>query len=87
MSISMSFQTSTKTEKTLLGTFNVYIDENDNFIVEYTGKYDACFTRYLIKRIYFECDSTINETYLDSMFQFVPVLPDTVKPKIKTTRI
>lgn len=70
-----------QTEKEWIGTITVYMNEQDEIEVHYNGNYNRCFTLYLIKRMYSECDSTINEPYLDSIFEFVPLKPDTIPTK------
>ena len=88
LSIFLLFSTNTKVpiEKEHIGTFEVYINNQDEVEVRYTGKYDKCFSLYLIKRIYPDCDSLIDIERLDSIFQLTIIEPDTCFP-IKTTRM
>lgn len=92
LSILLLFSVNPKvqTDKEHIGSFDVYMNDQNEIEVHYLGKYDKCFTLYLIKRVEVNCLNTINEPYLDSIFQFIPFEPDTCpKPlkKIEITRM
>jgi len=92
LSIFLLFSTNPKDKQDSkhVGTFEVYMNSEDEVEVRYTGKYNKCFTLYLIKRVETECADKQIDQYLDSIYQFDPILIDTCpKPiiPIKTIRM
>lgn len=85
LSIFLLFSVNPKvpTEKEHIGSFDVYMNEQDEVEIHYTGKYNKCFTLYLIKKLHSNCEFEIDETRLDSIFQFEP---DTIKPVKRPTK-
>jgi len=89
LSIFLLFSVNPKvqTDKEHIGSFDVYMNDQNEIEIKYTGKYNKCFTLYLIKKLHSNCEFEIDETRLDSIFQFEP---DTIKPiklPTKTIRI
>jgi hypothetical protein len=89
LSIFLLFSTNPKvqTDKEHIGSFDVYMNDQNEIEVHYLGKYDKCFTLYLIKRVNSNCELQIDEFRLDSIFQFEPDTCIPTKTPIKTTRM
>ncbi len=92
LSIFLLFSTNQKVpiEKEHVGTFEVYMNNEDEVEVRYTGKYNKCFTLYLIKRVETDCENNQIDQYLDSIYQFRPLDLDSCATQpmpIKSTRM
>jgi hypothetical protein len=74
-------------EKEWLGSIHVFMTDDDQIEVQYNGNYQKCFVIYLVKRVCVSCDSTINEPYLDSIFNFQSIQREVPKKPIKTKRM
>lgn len=79
------FAQSTKPiEKDLLGTIEVYQDENGTFTTTITSKVPYCYLIYIIDGTFVECDTSRMKVHFDSTFQQYQPLDDLPrKEKIK----
>lgn len=84
--ISTSFSTNQLTDETWIGTFDIYMTENSEFIIYYNGNYHECFAKYAIDRLYISCDSMNRATGLDTIFE-INNIREVEQPKIKTKKI
>lgn len=83
--ISTSFSSNKPIEETWIGTFEVFQNEKEEFIIYYKGKYSECFTKFVIDRLFENCDSINRKINIDSLIEISDVHevePDKIK-KIK----
>lgn len=71
----------TPTEPKWIGSFDIYMNNEEEFEVRYRGIYPKCTNLYIIERVFSDCDTILNRVEMDSMFNFEPI------KKIKTERL
>ena len=86
MFLSSSFSYDTSNEEKWIGTFQVVVDNSGTFLIYYEGNYNECFTKFVIDKLFEQCDSINKCNNLDSILIFdgIRILD---KPNIKTKRI
>ena len=77
--ISTSFSLNKPSDEIWIGTFQVYLSENKEFVIYYEGNYHSCFTKFVIDKLFESCDSMNNANKLDSLFQIDQI--KLIKPK------
>ncbi len=71
--LTLSFTTNQKNiDEVWIGTFEVFMNEDEEILIYYNGNYHRCFTKYLIDQMYPECDSITKNTGLDTLFKLGP---------------
>lgn len=81
--LSTSFSTNKVQNETWIGTMEVYMTDNKEFIIYYRGNYSECFTKYIIDKLFEHCDSINENCRLDSILDIGNVRE--IKPPKKIT--
>ena len=80
-----------------IGSLDLFVNEDNEFILYYHGKYQYCYMKEVVDALYPECDSISGidpqiRTMLRSL-KVIEVVPDTIpkemesNPKLKTSKI
>lgn len=84
--ISTSFSSNKPIEDKWIGTFQVFENENSEFVIYYSGNYPECFTKYVIDELFVNCDSINNAIKIDSLIEINNIRE--IQPEsIKKTRM
>lgn len=71
-----------------LATLDIYMTENQEFVIYYRGDVHRCISKSIIDALYLDCDSTIEKIRFDSVFhQSTNLIKSPETPKIKTEKI
>lgn len=79
--LTLSFTTNQKNiDEVWIGTLEVYLQNDNTFVIYYDGNYSRCFTKYIIDQLYMDCDSIICKSGIDTS---IIIEPPTIIPNEK----